>query len=52
MAVRKQTSAKVSRLAARVLNASDDELKRLSIERLFADLRTLAASCLSQDETK
>lgn len=51
MTARKTTSARVARLAGKYLNATDDELKRLSLERLFADLRTLAASCLSQDES-
>jgi len=43
----KQSSSKMSSLAARVLQMSDDEITMLSV----SDVRSLAASVLSQDET-
>lgn len=52
---RKTTSAKVSSIAARILAMSDKEMAtRLFRESkdFFAEIRELAASALSQDETK
>lgn len=56
---RKQTSAKVSKLAAKYLAMGDGEMEWATgfataekRRAFFADIRTLAASCLSQDEVK
>lgn len=55
---RKQTSAKVSKLAAKYLAMPLDEaiqlMRKSPNSRLYLarDIRTLAASCLSQDEVK
>lgn len=43
----KQSSQKMSSLAAKVLKMNNEEIKNLSA----ADIRSLAASVLSQDET-
>lgn len=52
MTAKKQSSARTSKLAAKYLRMTPAEMHKLTLERLFADLRTLAASVLSQDETK
>lgn len=51
MAAEKQSSARLSAVAGKYLNKSDDDLRALDQRQLFADLRSLAASVLSQDET-
>lgn len=52
MTARKQSTARLSKLAGKYLNATDAEMCAVTLKRLFADIRTLAASVLSQDETK
>lgn len=56
---KKESSAKVSSLAAKYVNLSYDELLDMlenwsdeEFESFVADIRSLAASVLSQDETK
>ena len=57
MPARKKTSDRVSSIAARVLSADDLPGRAVIMYRgdrvllTVADLRALAASCLSQDET-
>lgn len=48
----KQSSTKASKLAGKYLRAKDADLLKIPVEKLFADLRSLAASVLAQDETK
>lgn len=53
----KQTSSEVSSLAAKYLAMDDDAVADLMPDwepryQLIRDLKTLAASCVSQDETK
>lgn len=52
-ATRKQTSAKVSKLAARLVKLTEKDIATLTaggLKLFVADIRTLAISCLSQDE--
>lgn len=51
MTVHKQSSARTSKLASKYLRMTHADLHKLTLERLFTDLRILAASVLSQDET-
>lgn len=50
----RQTSPEVSSIAARYLAMSDEDLLRAMVdepEAVIRDLRAMAGSCLSQDET-
>lgn len=49
---RKQSSAKLSSLAARILAMSEVEMTRWLEERPHKDIRALAASVVSQDEKR
>jgi hypothetical protein len=48
---RKQTSARVSKIAGKYMGATDAELSKLPMVKLFELFRTVCASCVSQDET-
>lgn len=49
---RKQTSDRVSSIAARYLGMSENELRMAMLtDQFMEDFRSLAASALSQDET-
>lgn len=47
---RKQTSAKVSKLAARILRMTDEEIMDIEAGQFLKTVRTLAAFCLSPEE--
>lgn len=53
---RKETSSRISALAARYLRLDDDDMRKEIMwpdgqKQVFADIRSMAASLLSQDET-
>jgi hypothetical protein len=50
-AAHKETSSRVSSIAARFVNLTADDYGKPNIAQFYADIRTLAGSCLSQDET-
>ena len=56
MVTKKQTSAKISSKAAKYMGCTDDELYAMATDEdraeFFKDVRSMAASLVSQDETK
>ncbi len=54
--VNEQTSARVSAIAARILQMTDADMEEVfltesDVAKFCKDIRSLAASCLTQDET-